>query len=111
MTTDTCSGALCGSTLQSSRGGAEAANAERALEKVRLRIAALRMADHEPGRATGEEEREQPLHRRSRAEGARAMRDAKRCSGGEPATKSTGEDVERPVHADHRARKRRHGRH
>src|ERR1051325_2900940 len=104
MTTETCSGALCGSTLQSSRGGAKAANADRALEEVRLRVAALRMTDHEPGGAGREEEREQPLHRRSCAEGARAMREGKRRARGEPAAKRAREDVEGPVHADHRAR-------
>src|SRR5205085_8593362 len=110
MTTETWSGALCGSTPESSRRRGEAANTERALEGIGLRIAALRMADDQPCRAGGEKEADQPLHRRSRAKARRAPRELERDDRGEPAAEGAGEDVERPVHADHRARKRRHGR-
>src|SRR4051812_10297317 len=81
MTTDTCSSALCGSTSQSSRRGGEAANADRALKSVRLRIAALRMADDQPGRAHRKEERDGPLHPRSRAKARRAPREFQRDHG------------------------------
>src|ERR1043165_3776953 len=69
ITTETCRGALCGSTLQSSRRGREPAKADRAREEARLRIAAARMADHQPGRADGEEPAERPLHPWLRSEG------------------------------------------
>src|SRR3954452_13140788 len=99
MTTDTCSGALCGSTPQSSRRGGEAANADRALECIGLRIAALRMTDDEASRAHGQEKRDGPLHRRPRAEARAAPRERKRNDRRQPAAKGAGEDVERPVHA------------
>src|SRR5207248_4540288 len=110
MTTETWSGALCGSTPESSRRRGEAANAERALEGVGLRIAALRMADDEPCGAGGEKEADGPLHHRSRAKACRAPRELERDDRGEPAAEGAGEDVERPVNADHRAGKCRHGR-
>src|SRR5205085_4328904 len=107
MTTETWSGALCGSTPESSRRRGEAANTERALERVGLRIAALRVADDQPRRAGGEKEADQPLHRGPRAKARGAMRELERARRGEPAAERAGEDVERPVHADHRARERR----
>src|SRR5205085_4068341 len=109
MTTETWSGALCGSTPESSRRRGEAANAERALEGIGLRIAAA-VTYHHPGGAGGKEERDRPLHRRSRAKARRAPRELERDDRGEPAAEGAGEDVERPVHADHCARERRHGR-
>src|SRR2546421_176104 len=107
MTTDTWSGALCGSTPESSRRRGEAANAERALEGVGLRIAALRMANDQPSRAGGGKEADQPLPRRSRTKARRTRGELERDDRREPAAEGAGEDVERPVHADHRARERR----
>src|SRR4051812_18344690 len=106
MTTETCRGALCGSTLQSSRRGGEAANADRALEEVRLRITAARMADHQPCGAQREEDAERPLHPRSAAQSMGPPCELERERRGQPAAEGTGEDIERPVHADHRARER-----
>src|SRR5438477_121073 len=98
MTTETWSGALCGSTPESSRRRGEAANAERALEGVGLRIAALRMADDQPRGAGGEKEADQPLHRRSRAKARRAPRELERDDRGEPAAaaRAAGRERKRP---------------
>src|SRR3954447_5675841 len=100
MTIDTCRGALCGSTLQSSRRSAEAANPDRALDEVRLRIAASRMADHEPGRADGEEESQRPLHPGFAAEPIGAAAEFQGEDRRYPAAEGAGDDVERPMHAD-----------
>src|SRR6476646_9656943 len=104
MTTETWSGALCGSTLQSSRRSGEAANADRALEEVRLRVAAPRMPDDEPGRAEGEEQAKRPLHPWLGPEGEGLLRGGDGNDRAQPAAEGAGEDVERPVHADNGAR-------
>src|SRR5260221_11986016 len=107
MTTETwtkvfkgSSAGLCGSTLQSSRRGREAANPDQALEQVGLRIAALVVPDHEHHGARGEESCQRPLHRRTGAEMRGAPADPEPGNGAKPAAEHAGEDIERPVHAD-----------
>src|SRR5260221_741448 len=113
MTTETwtkvlkgSSAGLCGSTLQSSRRGREAANPDQALEQIGLRIAALVVAEDERQRACGEKGAECPLHRRPGAEMRGAPADPEPGNRAEPAAEHAGEDIERPVHADPGPRQR-----
>src|SRR2546428_6510580 len=109
MTIETCSAGLWGSTLQSSRRGGEAANADRALEEVRLRIL-VRIAEDERRRARCQEQRQRPLHEWTFAEAPRALSKPERADRGEPAAEGPGQDVERPMHPHYGARCRHHHR-
>src|SRR5437016_8508022 len=101
------SAGLSGSTFQSSRRGGDAANADCALEEVRLRIL-VRIAEHQRHRARCQEQRQRPLDEWTLAEAPRALSEPERANRGEPAAEGAGQDVERPVHAHDGARRRHH---